>query len=102
MNPAVRHKIVRLSKDICFDASRKHKSNSHIDVPYDCRIVRSELYPKNLFLVHSVMNFNAGSLEKTYYEIYKFDVNGKYLGEVDIQKLDRDFFRNQELIEDIK
>jgi hypothetical protein len=48
------------------------------------------------------MNFNAGSLEKTYYEIYKFDVNGKYLGEVDIQKLDRAFFRNQELIEDIK
>lgn len=96
MNPEIKTKIVRMSKDIRLNAHQGFRQNSRTIVPYEAYIGQSKDHPNMYFLVHKNMIMNAGTIDDTSYEVHKFDSKGKHVGRVNNEKLTRSFYRDLE------
>jgi hypothetical protein len=97
MNLKTFETITSFSKKKKFEASRKYNAQGHSCVPYEELIVTNDNYKDNYFLVHKNMIFEKGLCDSSY-DVYRFDLDGKFLDKDDYNK---SFFRNMKVMKKI-
>lgn len=101
MTSEVLHKIIQKAKALDFDVTRSFHPQRSSVVVYKQEICSLEGYGNGVFLVHE--NIIMGqTIEDSSYDVFEFDVNGNYIGQLEIDKLPDDFFRNKKSIYLIK
>lgn len=91
-------KIVRHSKDIILSNNMSFHKNADSTLAYKMYVAKSKSNSKALYLVHKNLHFNAGTIDNTSYEIYKFDDKGKYIGKVNDRNVTATFLRDLETL----
>lgn len=101
MTNAVLNKIIQKAKALDFEASRSYHPQRKSPVVYKQEICSINGYDDGYFLIHE--NIIVGStIEDSSYDVFQFDLEGNFVGKLEIAKLPEDFFRNKKSIQLLK
>ena len=94
MKKEILNKIIQKAKALDFEISRNYHPQRKSPVVYKQEICHISGYDNGYFLIHE--NIIMGqTIEGSSYDIFEFDLNGNYVGQIEIDKLPNDFFRNK-------
>lgn len=95
------HNIDIYSKKVKMNHSlSKNRDISY--VPYEEIVVVNQTYPNKYFLIHKNIVYKNNSIHDSKYEVYGFDDDGKMIGEQDLKKLGKKFFREMKVVKRLK
>lgn len=92
-------KAYSTGKQIFLQKNQSYKIQGPTEVIWKSVICKNKKYPKDIFLVNSIMTFR-NSVDGSRYDVYKFDKNGMY-SEMDVSKLNKQFFRELEELQTV-
>lgn len=101
MTGEVLNKIIQKAKALDFEVSRGYHPQRRSPVVYKQEIVSLKGYDNGYFLIHENVIMGI-TIEDTSYDIFEFDLNGNFIGQVEVDKLPDDFFRNKKTIQLLK
>lgn len=101
MTNEILNKIIQKAKALDFEISRNYHPQRKSPVVYKQEICHINGYDNGYFLIHE--NIIMGqTIEGSSYDIFEFDLKGNYVGQIEIDKLPNDFFRNKKSIHLLK
>lgn len=90
-------KIKGKAKNFKFHAERGGNASNSLVVK-EMEICTSPAYPDFMFVIFSNMIFKGGKLDDSSYSIYVFDMEGRYVEEMMIKDLVKDFLAERNTI----
>ena len=101
MTNEVLNKIIQKAKALDFEVSRNYHQQRLSPVVYKQEICKIKGYENGYFLIHE--NIILGNtIEDSSYDIFEFDLNGNFVGQLEVDLLPSDFFRNRKSIHLLK
>jgi len=101
MKAGALNKIIQKAKALYFEVSRSYHPQRKSQVVYKQEICSVDGYSNGIFLIHE--NIIMGStIEDSSYDIFEFDTDGNYIGQIEVDKLPDDFFRRRKPIHSLK
>jgi hypothetical protein len=101
MNREVLNKIIQKAKALDFEVSRGYHQQRVSPVVYKQEICSVKGYENGYFLIHE--NIILGNtIENSSYDIFEFDLNGNFVGQIEVDLLPSDFFKNRKPIHQLK
>ena len=101
MNSETLNKIIQKAKALDFESSRSYHPQRRSSVVYKQEICHIKGYDNGYFLIHENV-IMGNTIEDSSYDIFEFDLNGNYVGQIEIDKLPDDFFKNKQSIHLLK
>lgn len=101
MNNETLNKIIQKAKALDFETSRDYHVQRKSKVVYKQEICAIKGYDNGYFLIHENLIMGL-TIEDSSYDVFEFDLNGNYIGQVEVEKLPDDFFKNKKSIHLLK
>jgi len=95
------NKIIQKAKALDFECSRSYHPQRRSPVVYKQEICSVAGYANGIFLIHENI-IMGNTIEDSSYDIFEFDLSGNYIGQIEVDKLPDDFFRNKKSIHLLK
>jgi hypothetical protein len=89
------------AKSLDFEISRSYSQQRQSKVVYKQEICAVKGYDDGYFVIHENLIMGR-TIEDSSYDIFEFDLMGNYIGQIEVEKLPDDFFRNKKSIHLLK
>jgi len=95
------NKIIQKAKGLDFEVSRGYNQQRRSPVVYKQEICSIKGYDNGYFLIHENIILE-NTIKDSSYDIFEFDLNGNFVGQIEVDKIPDDFFRNKKSIHLLK